>query len=122
MIVDVAGAVAQAKLEDKTFYLVWNGEGCCGDRKHAHRITEKHPDVTIEAAVEKVTAKFNDPKVWNALCELADRLEIGKMSGRQAWEIYSTALAAQQPKDTELEPVPDFVPPVVNIPLEGVSS
>jgi hypothetical protein len=111
-----------AKPEDKTFDVVWKGEECHSDRKHAHRITEKHPDVTIEAAVEKVTAKFNDPKVWNALCELAERLPVGKTSGHQAWEIYSTALAAQQAKDTEPEPVPDFVPPAVNIPLEGVPS
>ena len=50
--------------------------------------------------------------MWGALCELAERLEAGKpLDGRQAWDIYSTALAAQQDTD-EAEPDVTFVPAV----------
>jgi hypothetical protein len=93
-MIDVAGAVAQAKLLDKTFDEVWSAWGCGGDRRNARRITRAHLDVTVEAGVEAVSARFADRKVWNGLFELAEQLSVGKMSGRQAWEIYSTALKA----------------------------
>jgi hypothetical protein len=60
-------------------------------------------------AVKTVIGWFDDPAVWGALCELAGRLEAGKpLDGRQAWDIYSTALDAQANDDAE--PDVTFVP------------
>jgi hypothetical protein len=91
IMIDVAGAVAQAKRQGQPFDIVWHGRGCGIDRPNARRITRAHSDVTVEVAVEKVTAWFADPAVWNALLGLAERLPVGKTPGRQAWEYYSTA-------------------------------
>jgi hypothetical protein len=90
IMVDVAGAVAQGIWEGKTFKEVWDGEGCRIDRRHARRITNGHPDITVEAAAKHVKALFE--KDEHALTQFATRLPVGKTLGRTAWDIYSTAL------------------------------
>jgi hypothetical protein len=93
IMIDVAGAVAEAKLLGKTFDELWKGGGCRFDRRNARRRTREHPDdITIEDAAKTITAKFGDPAVWTALRRLADQLTVGKTPGRTAWEHYSTAL------------------------------
>jgi hypothetical protein len=89
LAVTVAGAVAQAKAESKTFDEVWSGRGCGSDRRKAARLGHGHD---LYTAIEKVTKRFFDDRIWNALCELARHLpNNGHMSGIECWETYKLA-------------------------------
>ena len=108
-MITVAGGVAEAKLKGIAFDTVWNSDSCSLDLRDVKRL-RKYPEVSVELAVETVTGWFDDPAVWAALCGLAERLEAGKpLDGPRAWDIYSTALAAQQDTD-DAEPDVPFVP------------
>jgi hypothetical protein len=89
----LAGAIAEAKVLGKSYKEVTHIE---------------YPDVDVEEVVEKISAKFGEPAAWHALGVLAERLPFGvgeRMGGRQAWDIYSAALAAvlHDPDKVEFE-------------------
>jgi hypothetical protein len=101
-MVKVAGCVAEAKWADKPFDKVWEDYGPGGDRKNFRlmfRVSGRTflPNAVVKEAANEVAqtvrAKFDEPRVWYALCKLAGRLIVGKMSGWAAWQIYSGALA-----------------------------
>jgi hypothetical protein len=99
MEIHVAGAVAQAKAEGRTFEEVWDSRGCSSDRRKAKRLlswcaAEQTACPTVEQAAHTVTEWFSDPGVWRALTILAKRLpNTGKMNGAEARRIYGDAIA-----------------------------
>jgi hypothetical protein len=107
----VAGAVAQAIDERVSFFDIWNGHGCRGDRKSAAKLLREHPQLSIERAAEWAEAKFMDPVIWGALYGLARGLNNGKAAGGECWELYrlfvegshETALRAAE----HMGPVPE---------------
>jgi hypothetical protein len=86
LLVTVAGAVAQAKHENKSFDEVWKGRGCGGDRRKAKKLGNAHD---IYTAIEKVTKWFDDPVTWRGVLRLAENLpNSGHMTGSRCWINY----------------------------------
>lgn len=52
----------------------------------------------IEAYRQKLDGLFSEPAIWNGLLTLAKALpQEGKMEGREAWEIYRSAIESHNP-------------------------
>jgi hypothetical protein len=90
MLIAVAGAVAQAKDEGRSFNEVWGDYGASSDKAKAEAINERSPKVTVKKAVKTVQQWFSEPVTWGALVALARDMPVqGKMKGKDCWQSYA---------------------------------
>jgi hypothetical protein len=82
--IGIAGAVAQAKAENRSFKDVWNSDASESD----HHCTKGSSPVEFDEAVAEITFAFNDPVIWAGLRYLARSLSHGKTHGHVCWELY----------------------------------
>jgi hypothetical protein len=101
-IVAMFGPMAEAKLIEKPFYEVWNGNACRDDALSLMRagvLCGMTPEQIAASANENVSIAEQNmarPEVWRAITTLADNMKPGRMSGRQAAALIVRALAASQ--------------------------